>query len=279
MEDMEDTTNHEEKIRKMAEMGSKFIKEGKFQINISHKTREKLKNNRWIKQSDYDLARAEIIRLLTDTLSRAKLKDGWVSFKERYCDVLREIYLPKCDATAYDNMVIACKRLGPQPEDEDEQSLWMEQVRKIKQKFESKPIERHIKVLTDDPRSDVKKGMPFLRSLCRIKTAEELSESSHRQYINVFEDYAPISEWNDKYDHYDGSLINGQYNDVSGSRSSLLIGGVVGASSVIIIMLIFCIGLAFGMLIYCGYSQERALERKRTKEAMHWIEDENRNEV
>eukprot|EP01083_Nonionella_stella_P293949 999502_1 len=47
-------------------------------------------------------------------------------------------------------------------------------------------------------------------------------------------------------------LISEEYNDVSGSGSPLLIGGVVGASAVVIIMLIFCLGLAFGMIIYWG---------------------------
>eukprot|EP01084_Bolivina_argentea_P029777 55260_1 len=36
--------------------------------------------------------------------------------------------------------------------------------------------------------------------------------------------------------------------------------GVVGASAVVIIMLIFCLGLAFGMVIYWGYSQKRVLD-------------------
>eukprot|EP01083_Nonionella_stella_P280377 953855_1 len=69
----------------------------------------------------------------------------------------------------------------------------------------------------------------------------------------------------------------GNVIDVPGSGSSLLIGGVVGASAVVIIMLIFCLGLAFGMIIYWGYSQKRALDVKRQKEEMRWIGDENRN--
>eukprot|EP01083_Nonionella_stella_P185843 678823_1 len=71
------------------------------------------------------------------------------------------------------------------------------------------------------------------------------------------------------------SLISGKYNDdVSGSGSYYLIGGVVGASSVIIIMLIFCLGLTFGMIIYWGYSQKRALDVKRNKgEMRNWIDD------
>eukprot|EP01083_Nonionella_stella_P139800 427232_1 len=93
--------------------------------------------------------------------------------------------------------------------------------------------------------------------------------------LNVFDDSFPY-----QHDHSVHSLsFDHRNNDVSGSGSPLLIGGVIGASSVIIIMLIFCLGLAFGLAIYWGYSQKRALQRKRTKEEIRWIEDENRNEV
>eukprot|EP01083_Nonionella_stella_P170311 579343_1 len=83
------------------------------------------------------------------------------------------------------------------------------------------------------------------------------------------------------FDDHSHPLISGEYIDGSGSGSSLLIGGVVGASAVVIIMLIFCLGLAFGMIIYWGYSQKRALDVKRKKgEMRNWIEDdEDRNEV
>eukprot|EP01083_Nonionella_stella_P233809 823401_1 len=71
-------------------------------------------------------------------------------------------------------------------------------------------------------------------------------------------------------------VISGEQSDAT----PLLIGGVVGASAVVIIMLIFCLGLAFGMIIYWGYSQRRALDVKRKKEEMHdWIDNEDRNEV
>eukprot|EP01083_Nonionella_stella_P157053 509375_1 len=104
--------------------------------------------------------------------------------------------------------------------------------------------------------------------------------------------YAPMSQWNDDVyashsSPFDGPnryhpLISGEYNDESGSSgSSLLIGGVVGASAVVIIMLIFCVGLALGMVIYWGYSQKRALDVKKEKgEMRNWIDDdEDRNEV
>eukprot|EP01083_Nonionella_stella_P159351 519750_1 len=84
----------------------------------------------------------------------------------------------------------------------------------------------------------------------------------------------------DDHSHYQ-PRISGEYNGVSDSGSSLLIGGVIGASSIVIVMLIFCLGLAFGMVIYWGYSQKRALDVKRNKvEMRNWInDDEDRNEV
>eukprot|EP01083_Nonionella_stella_P015118 42312_1 len=64
----------------------------------------------------------------------------------------------------------------------------------------------------------------------------------------------------------------------SGSGSPLLIGGIVGASTIVVIMLVFCLGLTFGMVIYWGYSQKRALDVKRKEEEMRWI-DSKRNEL
>eukprot|EP01083_Nonionella_stella_P216310 777724_1 len=67
-------------------------------------------------------------------------------------------------------------------------------------------------------------------------------------------------------------LISGEYNDASGSESSLLIGGVFGASAVVVIMMIFCIGLACGMLTYWGYSQKKALEERKKED---WRQSDN----
>eukprot|EP01083_Nonionella_stella_P031208 85429_1 len=56
-------------------------------------------------------------------------------------------------------------------------------------------------------------------------------------------------------------LISGEYHRLSTFGSPLLIGGVGGASAVVIIMFIFCLGLVFGMIIYWAYTQKRALDR------------------
>eukprot|EP01083_Nonionella_stella_P099042 278550_1 len=69
-----------------------------------------------------------------------------------------------------------------------------------------------------------------------------------------------------------------EYNGVSGS-GSLLIGGVIGASTVVIIVLIFCLGLSFGMLVYWGYTQKKELEEKRKNTEMRWMNGDNNNEA
>eukprot|EP01083_Nonionella_stella_P223597 796720_1 len=86
--------------------------------------------------------------------------------------------------------------------------------------------------------------------------------------------YSPISRWNDVGIGHSLSfdpLFSDHHSDVSRSDSSLLIGGAVGASAIVIIVLIFCLGLAFGMIVYWGYSQKRTLDVKRKKEEMRWI--------
>eukprot|EP01083_Nonionella_stella_P178146 628483_1 len=81
-----------------------------------------------------------------------------------------------------------------------------------------------------------------------------LAKSEYYNELNVFDD-------------------SGEYHDVSGS--SMLIGGVVGASAVVVIMLIFCVGLACGMLIYWGLSQKKALDEKRKRKEMRWIDNDD----
>eukprot|EP01083_Nonionella_stella_P150998 482001_1 len=106
------------------------------------------------------------------------------------------------------------------------------------------------------------------------------SASAHLSEFNVFDDSF-------RYQHYDGTQsyssqpfydrnqYPGEYNDASGSGSPMLIGGVVGASAVAVIILIFCIGLACGIVIYWGFTQKMALNEKKEKEEMSWIDNDN----
>eukprot|EP01083_Nonionella_stella_P128040 387871_1 len=104
------------------------------------------------------------------------------------------------------------------------------------------------------------------RAVGEDKQRRRRANSEYYNELDVFDDsfryphhsHLPFDDRN----HYQ-PRISGQYNDVSDSGSSLLIGGVVGASGIVIIMLIFCLGLSFGMIIYWGYSQKRTLDVKR----------------
>eukprot|EP01083_Nonionella_stella_P077442 211496_1 len=137
------------------------------------------------------------------------------------------------------------------------------------------------------------KGLIAITPELRARLGSKLTRARSGYYnyqLDVFDDsfryrhdddvYSANSLPFDDHNHYQ-PLIIGEHNDASGSGSPLLIGGVVGASAVIIIMLIFCLGLVFGMIIYWGYSQKRALDVKRNKGEMRdWIDDnEDRNEV
>eukprot|EP01083_Nonionella_stella_P056423 148566_1 len=110
-----------------------------------------------------------------------------------------------------------------------------------------------------------------------------LAKSEYYNELNVFDDSLRLNQHYDSihsssslpvYDrnHFQ-SLNSGEYHDVSGS--SMLIGGVVGASAVVVIMLIFCVGLACGMLIYWGLSQKKALDEKRKRKEMRWIDNDD----
>eukprot|EP01083_Nonionella_stella_P076844 209557_1 len=140
-------------------------------------------------------------------------------------------------------------------------------------------LTRSLPYLREDPYAITPPGFADAQKTYKELYPEE--QEAHETFYDDLFDYAPISQWNHNYDdnvHDSRSLIGGEFNDVSGSGSPLLIGGVVGASAVVIIILIFCIGLAFGMIIYWGYRQKRALDVKRKKEEMRWIDHENNNE-
>eukprot|EP01083_Nonionella_stella_P214648 773249_1 len=95
-------------------------------------------------------------------------------------------------------------------------------------------------------------GSTVLNDLLLKKAKAFEARSGYYNQLDAFDDsfryqYDDIDSAHsfpfDDHNHYQ-PLISEKYNDVSGSGSPLLIGGVVGASAVVIIMLIFCLGLA-----------------------------------
>eukprot|EP01083_Nonionella_stella_P260309 887721_1 len=106
------------------------------------------------------------------------------------------------------------------------------------------------------------------------------ASTSHLSEFNVFDDSFRYQLYDGTQSYssqpfYDRNQYPGEYNDVSGSGSPMLIGGVVGASAVAVIILIFCIGLACGVVIYWGFTQKMALNEKKEKEEMSWVDNDN----
>eukprot|EP01083_Nonionella_stella_P081456 224412_1 len=59
--------------------------------------------------------------------------------------------------------------------------------------------------------------------------------------------------------HEDGEYYNG-----------LILGGVIGGGSTVAILVLFCIGVAFGMLVCFGYQQKKALDERKKED---WRQD------
>eukprot|EP01083_Nonionella_stella_P147842 467072_1 len=88
-------------------------------------------------------------------------------------------------------------------------------------------------------------GMAFHKTCtASARGADSCASSAHSMF---YDDYVPISE-----------------NEYQGSPA--LIGGVIGASAIVAIMLVFCIGLACGMISYWRFTQKKTLEERMKNE-------------
>eukprot|EP01083_Nonionella_stella_P109260 318391_1 len=163
---------------------------------------------------------------------------------------------------------------------------------KWKPKFRES-IQRTKNKLADDKSRELNR-LKLKDKYMGISFAHNDYENHYDQYGKEFTELQAPNQWQAKAEKeiWDYSLesdnrnryhplIIGEYNDDVSGSGSLLIGGIVGASTVVIIMLVFCLGVACGMVIYWGYAQKSELEVKRKKEEMrNWIDDdEDRNEV
>eukprot|EP01083_Nonionella_stella_P140863 432900_1 len=102
------------------------------------------------------------------------------------------------------------------------------------------------------------------------------SALSHSGYYNnldyrsLFDDSAPPIH------HYENGLqlaqvhSNQHYEDGE-YYNGLILGGVIGGGSIVAILVVFCVGLAFGMLICFGYQQKKALEERKKED---WRQDD-----
>eukprot|EP01083_Nonionella_stella_P148236 468889_1 len=99
----------------------------------------------------------------------------------------------------------------------------------------------------------------------------DLGEYARSDYYNlVFQkrpDFAR-SHGDDDHNDYGDVHILPVIKDVKSGGAyerDLVLGGVIGSSAIIVVLLVFCIGLAFGMVTYWGYTQKKALEKSKDK--------------
>eukprot|EP01083_Nonionella_stella_P280196 953082_1 len=100
---------------------------------------------------------------------------------------------------------------------------------------------------------------------------------AHSGYYNsLFDDSAHILIPHNH--HYENGLqlaqvhSNEHYGQDGEYYNGLILGGVIGSGSIVAILVVFCIGLAFGMVICFGYQQKRALEERKKED---WRQDDN----
>eukprot|EP01083_Nonionella_stella_P277783 944518_1 len=72
------------------------------------------------------------------------------------------------------------------------------------------------------------------------------------------------------YDHYIGGLDHSHSRSYGEYHNGLLIGGVVGAGSIVMLLVVLCIGLAVGVLVCFVYQQKKELEERKE---MNWRQE------
>eukprot|EP01083_Nonionella_stella_P159618 520841_1 len=114
------------------------------------------------------------------------------------------------------------------------------------------------------------RGRPVFQVMTRMPGAPMHSDVMARSdyynnldYQSLFDDSAPPIH------HYESGLQLAQVHsndhyDLDGEYyNGLLLGGVIGGGSVVMILVIFCIGVAFGMVICFGYQTKKELEERK----------------
>eukprot|EP01083_Nonionella_stella_P058310 152755_1 len=118
----------------------------------------------------------------------------------------------------------------------------------------------------EDPKWKTIKTLPKPPSASGSASSAYSSYYNNLDYRSLFDEPAPPM-------HYENGL---QLAHVHGGQdgeyyNGLLVGGVVGGGSIVVLFVIFCIGLAFGMIICFGYQQKKALEERKKED---WRQDD-----
>eukprot|EP01083_Nonionella_stella_P014527 40783_1 len=110
-----------------------------------------------------------------------------------------------------------------------------------------------------------------------LKHQEKLQHDLGFDYIEtckpkLFEAEAHLNAYNhynaDYREHYSQNGLrqphlhrDRKYDHGYTNPSTFIVGGVLGATSIVLIMIVFCVGLALGMILYRNYMQHKALKR------------------
>eukprot|EP01083_Nonionella_stella_P000901 2569_1 len=114
----------------------------------------------------------------------------------------------------------------------------------------------------------------------------DLGQHAHSEdYQFVFDhsdgkraDFARLRTDDDHTD-YDGYMLPviEEVNSGGAYEKDLVLGGVIGSSAVIVVMLVFYIGFTFGLVVYWGYIQKKALDASKDKDVhmYHQADDQH----
>eukprot|EP01083_Nonionella_stella_P280197 953083_1 len=104
-----------------------------------------------------------------------------------------------------------------------------------------------------------------------LKQSEEPISHAHSGYYNnldyrsLFDDSAPLIHHYENELQLDPAYSIAHYEDGE-YYNGLMLGGVIGGGSIVAILVVFCLGLAFGMLVCFGYQQKKSLEESKNED-------------
>eukprot|EP01083_Nonionella_stella_P081692 225196_1 len=84
-------------------------------------------------------------------------------------------------------------------------------------------------------------------------------------YRSLFDDSAPLIHHYENVLQLDPPYSIAHYEDGE-YYNGLMLGGVIGGGSIVAILVVFCLGLAFGMLVCFGYQQKKSLEESKNED-------------
>eukprot|EP01083_Nonionella_stella_P035625 97179_1 len=100
---------------------------------------------------------------------------------------------------------------------------------------------------------------------------EHLGKGAIDEYLQNIET-AKAKAFDDSFDYQYYDNVQAEHSlPVSGDYNDYLNSGVLGGAAIVVIFVVFCLGLAFGMVFCWGYTHKKALDEQKRKEKMQWM--------